>query len=299
MMPIHRICLRKSTSAIRFFSQNPTPNTMFSIFSSQRSNKSLTFSQKLFSDHSAFLPFSLQSMRFSSPPGEEMREKQAADESLNGEKKIGNENSGRNNSTGDQSASDGDSNSPEDADQIFQKMKETGLVPNAVAMLDGLSKDGLVQEAMKLFGEMREKGNIPEVVVYTAVVEGFCRAKKLDDAKRIFKKMKDNGVVPNAFSYCILIQGLCKDKKLEEAVDYSLEMLEQGWRPNVATFVSIIDGFCKELRSDEAKGVINQFKEKGFIADERAVREYMDKKGPFFPSVSEAIFGKRAARGTI
>lgn len=298
-MPIHRICLRKSTSARRFFSQKSTPNIMFSIFSSQGLNKSPTFSQKLFSDHSAFLPFSLHSMHLSTPSGDELREKQAADVSLNGENKIGDENLGGNNSVGDQNASDGDSNSPEDADQIFQKMKETGLVPNAVAMLDGLSKDGLVQEAMKLFGEMREKGNIPEVIVYTAVVEGFCRAKKLDDAKRIFKKMKDNGVVPNAFSYCVLIQGLCKDKKLEEAVDYSLEMLDQGWRPNVATFVSIIDGFCKELRSDEAKTVINQFKEKGFIVDEKAVREYMDKKGPFFPSVWEVMFGKRAARGTI
>ncbi|KAK4408380.1 Pentatricopeptide repeat-containing protein [Sesamum angolense] len=39
---------------------------------------------------------------------------------------------------------------PEDADEIFKKMKETGLIPNAVAMLDGLCKDGLVQEAMKL-----------------------------------------------------------------------------------------------------------------------------------------------------
>nr|ABK26762.1 unknown [Picea sitchensis] len=298
-MPIHRICLRKSTSALRFFSQKSTPNIMFSIFSSQGLNKSPTFSQKLFSDRSAFLPFSLHSMHISTPSGDELREKQAADVSLNGENKIGDENLGGNNSVGDRNAPDGDSNSPEDADQIFQKMKETGLVPNAVAMLDGLSKDGLVQEAMKLFGEMREKGNIPEVIVYTAVVEGFCRAKKLDDAKRIFKKMKDNGVVPNAFSYCVLIQGLCKDKKLEEAVDYSLEMLDQGWRPNVATFVSIIDGFCKELRSDEAKAVINQFKEKGFIVDEKAVREYMDKKGPFFPSVWEVMFGKRAARGTI
>lgn len=298
-MSIHRICLRKTASALRFFSQKSSPNIMFSIFSSQRSNKSPTFSEKLSSHHPAFLPFALHSMHLSTSSGDELREKQAADESLNGENKIGNENLGGNDSVGDQNASDGDPNSPEDADQIFKKMKETGLVPNAVAMLDGLSKDGLVQEAMKLFGEMREKGNIPEVIVYTAVVEGFCRAMKLDDAKRIFKKMKDNGVVPNAFSYCVLIQSLCKDKRLGEAVDYSLEMLDQGWRPNVATFVSIIDGFCKEQRSDEAKTVINQFKEKGFTADEKAVREYMDKKGPFFPSVWEVVFGKRTAHGTM
>nr|DAD36503.1 TPA_asm: hypothetical protein HUJ06_007144 [Nelumbo nucifera] len=78
---------------------------------------------------------------------------------------------------------------PQDANEIFRKMKETGFIPNAVAMLDGLCKDGLVQEVMKLFGLMREKGTFPEVVIYTAVVEGFCKAQKLDDAKRIFRKM--------------------------------------------------------------------------------------------------------------
>ncbi|XP_019053651.1 PREDICTED: pentatricopeptide repeat-containing protein At4g38150-like [Nelumbo nucifera] len=78
---------------------------------------------------------------------------------------------------------------PQDADEIFRKMKETGLIPNAVAMLDDLCKDGLVQEAMKLFGLMHEKGTFLEVVIYTAVVEGFYKAQKLDDAKKIFRKM--------------------------------------------------------------------------------------------------------------
>ncbi|XP_038888881.1 pentatricopeptide repeat-containing protein At4g38150 isoform X2 [Benincasa hispida] len=82
---------------------------------------------------------------------------------------------------------------PPEADEIFRKMKETGLIPNAVAMLDGLCKDGLIQEAMKLFALIREKGTIPEVVIYTAVVDGFCKAEKLDEAIRIFRKMQNNG----------------------------------------------------------------------------------------------------------
>jgi len=60
----------------------------------------------------------------------------------------------------------------EDAEVIFEKMKQSSLIPNAVAMLDGLCRDGLVQEAMKLFGVMRLKRTMPEVVMCTAVVEG-------------------------------------------------------------------------------------------------------------------------------
>ncbi|KAG6420397.1 hypothetical protein SASPL_116923 [Salvia splendens] len=145
----------------------------------------------------------------------------------------------------------------EDANEIFKKMKETGLIPNAVAMLDGLCKDGLVPEAMKLFGLMREKGAIPEVVVYTAVVEGFCKAQKLDDAVRIFKKMESNGIVPNAFSYQVLIKGLCLGggKRVEEAYEFSIAMLEAGHSPNLATFTGLIDAL------------------KGFFVEEKAVKE--------------------------
>ncbi|RLN34266.1 uncharacterized protein C2845_PM03G08710 [Panicum miliaceum] len=103
-------------------------------------------------------------------------------------------------------------------------MKETGLIPNTVSMLDGLCKNGLVQDAIKLCGLMREKVAIPEVVIYTAVVEAFCKAAKLDDAVRIFRKMQGNGVIPNAFSYWLLIQGPYKGGRLDDAIGFCVEM---------------------------------------------------------------------------
>ncbi|GFS37683.1 pentatricopeptide repeat (PPR) superfamily protein [Actinidia rufa] len=181
---------------------------------------------------------------------------------------------------------------PQDADDIFKKMKETGLIPNAVAMLDGLCKDGLVQEAMKLFGLMREKGTIPEVVIYTAVVEGFCKAQKLDDALRIFRKMHNNGISPNAFTYTVLIQGLYKGKRLDDALDFSIEMLEAGHSLNLATFAGLVDAFCRQKGLEEARTIIGALTQKGFSFDDKLVRDYLDKKGPFLPLVWEAIFGK-------
>ncbi|XP_020584775.1 pentatricopeptide repeat-containing protein At4g11690 [Phalaenopsis equestris] len=185
---------------------------------------------------------------------------------------------------------------PEDSDQIFKKMKETGLIPNAVAMLDGLCKDGLVQEAMKLFGLMREKGTIPEIVIYTAVVEGFCKAAKFDDAKRVFRKMQKNEIAPNAFSYSVLIQGLCKGKKLEDAVDFCMEMLDAGHSPNGSTFTGLVDLYCKEKGVKEAEELVKSLRERGFALDEKAIREHLDKKGPYSPMVWEAIFGKKSSR---
>ncbi|KAE8677864.1 Pentatricopeptide repeat-containing protein [Hibiscus syriacus] len=188
---------------------------------------------------------------------------------------------------------------PQDADEIFKKMKENGLIPNAVAMLDGLCKDGLIQEAMKLFRLMREKGTIPEVVVYTAVVDGFCKAHKLDDAKRIFRKMQSKGVVPNAFSYSVLIQGLYICNHLDDAIEFCLEMLDAGHSPNVPTFVGLVEGLCKEKGVEEAEKVIGTLKQKGFLVNDKALRQFLDKKAPFFPLVWEAIFGKKTSQKTF
>ncbi|XP_048127958.1 pentatricopeptide repeat-containing protein At4g38150 isoform X2 [Rhodamnia argentea] len=198
-----------------------------------------------------------------------------------------------NKANSNQMATEGQPPLPEDADQIFKKMKETGLIPNAVAMLDGLCKDGLVQEAMKLFGLMREKGSIPEVVIYTAVVEGFCKAQKFDDAKRIFRKMQNNGITPNAFSFTVLIQGLYRCDRLEDALEFCEEMIDAGHSPNVTTFVGLVNGVCKEKGVEEAQIIIGRLREKGYVINEKAVREFLEKKAPFSSMVWEAIFGKK------
>nr|DAD46430.1 TPA_asm: hypothetical protein HUJ06_016367 [Nelumbo nucifera] len=161
-------------------------------------------------------------------------------------------------------------------------MKEMSLIPNAVAMLDGLCKDGLVQEAMKLFGLMHEKGTFLEVVIYT----------KLDDAKRIFRKMQNNGISPNVYSYTVFIQGLYKGKRLEDAIDICIEMLEAGHSPNVTTFIGLVDAICRDKGVEEAKSTIERL-EKGYFADEKAIREYLDKKGTFSPLIWEVVFEKK------
>ncbi|CAL4963202.1 unnamed protein product [Urochloa decumbens] len=182
---------------------------------------------------------------------------------------------------------------PVDFDEIFRKMKETRLIPIAVVMLDGLCKNGLVQDAMKLFSLMREKGAISEVVIYTAVVEAFCKAAKLDDMVRIFRKMQGNGVIPNAFSYWLLILDLYKGGRLDVAIGFCVEMFEAGLAPNAETFVGLVNVVCKTKGVDEGEKLVRSFQDRNFAIDEKSIREHLDRKGPFSPVVWEVIFGKK------
>ncbi|KAL3618118.1 hypothetical protein CASFOL_038439 [Castilleja foliolosa] len=157
-------------------------------------------------------------------------------------------------------------------DEIFKKMKETGLIPNAVAMIDSLCKDGLVQDAMKLFRLMREKGTIPGVVLYTAVVEGFCK---------------------------VLIRGLCNGNRLDDACVFAIGMLEAGHYPNLGTVTRLIEGLCREKGLEDARKAFDEMRAKGYFVEEKEVIEYLHKNGPFVPSVFEAILGKKASKRSL
>lgn len=105
--------------------------------------------------------------------------------------------------------------------------------------------------------------------------------------------MQSNGISPNAFSYIVLVQGLYKSNQLEDAIDFCLEMIEVDHYRNATTFVELIDGLCREKGIEEAQSAIATFREKGYLVNDKAVREYLDKKGSFSPSVWEAIFEKK------
>ncbi|KAK7391758.1 hypothetical protein VNO78_20179 [Psophocarpus tetragonolobus] len=72
-------------------------------------------------------------------------------------------------------------NSSEDANgkqsEEAKKMKETGLIPNAVAMLDGLCKDG----------------HSPNVTTFVGLVDGFCKEKGVEEAKSAIKTLTEKG----------------------------------------------------------------------------------------------------------
>ncbi|KAF4359791.1 hypothetical protein F8388_008353 [Cannabis sativa] len=62
--------------------------------------------------------------------------------------------------------------------------------PNLVwygAIIDGLCKEGLMEKAQQLFLEMKEKGVLPDVVVYSSLMHGLCYADKWEEAKALSK----------------------------------------------------------------------------------------------------------------
>ncbi|CAJ2628918.1 unnamed protein product [Trifolium pratense] len=184
---------------------------------------------------------------------------------------------------------------PKDLQQIFHKMRNgDGLLNHAAKMFDALSKEGLTHEALELFGQIKDKGQMPDVVAHTAIVEAYANAGQPKEALKAYMRMLASGVCPNAYTYAVLIRGLVGDGKfLKDGKKYVLEMMEKGMRPNAETYAAVFEGLVREEKMDEAVKLLEEMKGKGFVPDEKAVKEVLsNKRGHVFRTVISILFGK-------
>ena len=172
-------------------------------------------------------------------------------------------------------------------------MRTEGLMNNAVKMFDEMSKDGLTHEALEMFREIKDKGKLPDVVGFTAVIEAYANAGKCKDAHKVYLKMLASGVLPNAYTYSVLVKSLAGGGMLLEVKKYVLEMLEKGMRPNAGTCVAVFEAFVREKEEEEGRELLKEMKGRGFIGDEKSVREVLKgKRGPFVRYVMDTLFAK-------
>ncbi|XP_061371000.1 pentatricopeptide repeat-containing protein At4g38150-like [Gastrolobium bilobum] len=188
-------------------------------------------------------------------------------------------------------------NDPKDLQEIFHNMRGgDGLFNHAVKMFDALSKEGLTHEALELFRQIKDKGQMPDVVAHTAILEAYANARQPKEVLKVYMRMLASGVSPNAYTYAVLIKGLAtaSDAKfLRDANKFVLEMMDKGMRPNAETYTSLFEALVREEKLDEAAQLLEQMKAKGFVPDEQAVREVLkNKRGLLFRTVFNILFGK-------
>jgi len=74
-----------------------------------------------------------------------------------------------------------------------------------------------------------KRGYIPDVVLYSVIIDGFVKALKLQEALRLYHKMLHEGINPNLFTYTSLINGLSRDDRLPEAMELMRDMIGECW----------------------------------------------------------------------
>jgi pentatricopeptide repeat protein len=119
--------------------------------------------------------------------------------------------------------------------QLHACAAKLGLCSNVFvgsAFVDHYAKMGAMREAQGALEDTRE----PNVVSYTALIAGLLKNGMPDDAVRLFRRMPERNVI----SWNAMIGGCSQAGLSEEAVTLFLEMCREGVRPNESTFPCVL-----------------------------------------------------------
>ncbi|KAI5068483.1 hypothetical protein GOP47_0016828 [Adiantum capillus-veneris] len=100
---------------------------------------------------------------------------------------------------------------------LMEKAKEAflnfdsvlGTKPTTISinmMIDGYGKQGLHEEALKMFEAIREYGYRPTKISYSCIISAMARVGKFQSAAQLYEKMLRTGIQPNLHTFSTLIR---------------------------------------------------------------------------------------------
>ena len=122
---------------------------------------------------------------------------------------------------------------------IFKDMQNSELELGTITytiVIEGMCRDGKVEDAWELFCSLDLKGVKPDVKTYTIMISGFCVKRLKQKAVALFRKMKEDGPLPNDCTYNALIRAHLRDGDKAASAELIKEMRSFGFSAEASTF---------------------------------------------------------------
>ncbi|VFQ98397.1 unnamed protein product [Cuscuta campestris] len=160
-----------------------------------------------------------------------------------------------------------------DALIVWEELKNSlGLEPDYFTyriLIHGCSKSYMVNDAMKIFSEMKFNGLRADTVVYNSLMNGLMKAGKLTDACNLFERMvEEDGVRASCWTYNILIDGLFKNGR--DVAAYTLFSDLKKKSNNFVDGISysiVVLHLCQKGMLEKAMELVNEMEGRGFTVD--------------------------------
>ncbi|KAK4717620.1 hypothetical protein R3W88_015958 [Solanum pinnatisectum] len=136
-------------------------------------------------------------------------------------------------------------NKVKDAVELFKKLLERNREYTDIAfysvVINGLCKNGKLDEAHAVFEKHCFTGLLPDVRTYNVLINGFCLEQLFDEAKDILRKMEDNGCSPDRVTYNVIVQGFLRCNKISEMTSFMKEMVGRGFSFDAGTAALLVN----------------------------------------------------------
>ncbi|KAB2619990.1 pentatricopeptide repeat-containing protein [Pyrus ussuriensis x Pyrus communis] len=138
--------------------------------------------------------------------------------------------------------------------EFFELNKASGFeteAPTYNALVGAYCWARRTEQAYSIFQQIsREPGCEPTVTTYEIMVRMFCNEDRVDMALQVWDQMKTRGVLPRMHMFSTLINSLCHGNKLDDAYKYFQETLDSGNRPPAQLFSNLKQALLDEGRKD-------------------------------------------------
>ncbi|KAI3964757.1 hypothetical protein MKW92_017609 [Papaver armeniacum] len=104
------------------------------------------------------------------------------------------------------------------------------------SLIDMYVKCGEIKDAHMLFDRMGHR----DVVSWSVLVAGYARQGYVDEAKKLFNEMRDSGVEPNLITWNGLIAGFNYNGLASESVALLHKMHSEGFKPDGTSISSVL-----------------------------------------------------------
>ncbi|KAM0069101.1 putative tetratricopeptide-like helical domain superfamily [Helianthus debilis subsp. tardiflorus] len=166
-------------------------------------------------------------------------------------------------------------------------MVRRGLHPDVItysALIDGYCLRGEIDEAEKVLDGMVEKELVPNIITYNSLINGYCKKKRIGKAMRLFEEIQDKGLIPDVVTYNSMLQGLFESGNPAAARELFNEMQAKGHTPTVLTYGILFHGMCKNSQTTDALAlfrslVIRVYCEEGLLVKGKELLRKMEVNG--------------------
>ncbi|KAJ4763050.1 hypothetical protein LUZ62_073425 [Rhynchospora pubera] len=134
---------------------------------------------------------------------------------------------------------------------LLHLMIQVGVMPDAYtyqSLINGLCHHGLIEEALRVFNEIKFRGYKIDLVTYSTIIN----VGDFNMAQKVYDEMLMKGLKESTVSYNVMIGGLALHGRTDEALKLFDEMPRRGIARDVVTYNTLIQAFCRAKEVDKA-----------------------------------------------